>query len=88
MSPHVEVLWGALAMGCLVVALFFLRFWARTRERLFAFFSLSFATLALNWVGLIVTEPASEARHWVYFVRLFAFVVLAAGILDQNRRRR
>ena len=38
-------LWGASALGCWVIGLFFLRFWRNTRDRLFAFFAAAFWVL-------------------------------------------
>ena len=80
-------LWGALAMSSGVAGLYFWRFWIESKDRLFVFFALAFWVLALNWVGLaLIDEP--ETRHWVYAVRLVAFVLIIAGIIDKNRRGR
>jgi hypothetical protein len=81
-------MWGILAMASLAAALFFLRYWRESRERLFAFFALAFAGLAANWTGLaIIDHPSAEARQeYAYVVRLIAFVILLVGILDKNRR--
>src|SRR6185312_9480235 len=80
--------WGVLAMASVVAALFFLRFWRATRERLFAFFSHAFLGLGATWVGLaIINRPADEAQQeYAYIVRLVAFVILIIGIIDKNRR--
>ena len=40
--------WGVLAMGSLVPALFFLRYWRSSRDRLFAFFAVAFGLMALS----------------------------------------
>lgn len=82
-------MWGVLAMASSVAALFFLRFWRESRDRLFGFFALAFAGLAANWVGLaIIDHPNNEARQeYAYVVRLLAFVILIIGIIDKNRRR-
>ncbi len=75
-------------MASLVAALFFLRYWRASRERLFAFFSLAFLGMAVNWAMLaIVNRPVDEARQaHAYLIRLVAFVILIAGIIDKNRR--
>ena len=39
---------GAMAMGCAMTALFFLRFYRDTRDRLFLYFGLSFLIEAVN----------------------------------------
>jgi hypothetical protein len=76
--------------GCCVaswaIGLFFLRFWRVSRDRLFLFFVAAFWAFALNWVGLVAVEATDETRHWFYVVRLAAFLLLAVGIVDKNRR--
>jgi hypothetical protein len=79
-------LWGALAALSLVCGLFFLRFWRLQRERLFLVFALAFAMLALNWTLLAIAQPVREATHPAYLVRLVAFLLILAGMLDANRR--
>jgi hypothetical protein len=74
-----------LAMASLVATLFFLRYWKVSRDRLFAFFAVAFAILAVNWLALAVIAPAVEAAHLVYFIRLVAFVLIIVGIADKNR---
>jgi type II secretory pathway component PulM len=78
--------WGMLTMAHLVAALPLVRFWRISRDRLFLFFAGAFATLALNWVGLALIDPALELQHYVYLIRLFAFLLLIVGIVDKNRR--
>ena len=80
--------WGILAMASVVAALFFLRYWKESRERLFAFFALAFAGLAANWTGLaIIDRPNDEAQQtYAYVVRLVAFLIIILAIIDKNRR--
>ena len=73
---------GLLTMGYLVAALYFLRFWRRSGERLFVFFALAFALLATQRMGLILLTFDST---WLYALRLLAFVLLLVGILEKNR---
>ena len=80
------VLWGALGSASIAVCLFFLRFWRLSRERLFLFFTLAFAAFAFNWLGLAVAQPPVESRHYLYMMRLLAFVLIIIGIVDKNRR--
>jgi hypothetical protein len=79
-------LWGALFMACVTAAIFFLRYWSSTRERLFAFFSVAFAVMGINWVSLAFIDPGEELRHTLYVLRLLAFVLIIVGIVDKNRR--
>jgi hypothetical protein len=77
-----------LAMASVVAALFFWRYWKVSRDRLFGFFALAFAAMAVNWLGLAAVDPAFELRHYIYLVRLLAFVLIIMGIIDKNRRGR
>jgi hypothetical protein len=79
-------LWGALTLASSVAGLFFLHFWRTSRDRLFAFFAAAFWVLALNWLALGVTNSTFEHIHYVYGLRLVAFVLIIAGIVDKNRR--
>lgn len=81
-----QFMWGALTMACVVAALFFFKFWSQTRDRLFAAFSAAFAMMAVNWAVLGLTTPSDEARHFVYAIRLAAFALIVAGVVDKNRR--
>jgi hypothetical protein len=79
------ILWSMTAMGCLGVAACFVRFWRQTGDRLFAFFALAFALFGANTLLLAAINPAHESRHLVYLLRLAAFVILIAGVVDKNR---
>ena len=81
-----DFIWGTLTMGHLIAALLLLRFWRLSRDRLFLFFAIAFATLALNWLGLALIDPARELQHYVYLLRLLGFLLLIVGIVDKNRR--
>jgi hypothetical protein len=76
---------GAVMMGFVVAALFFLRFHRRTRERLFAIFAASFFVLALERIVLACVPPEAEIRPYVYLIRLVAFLLISAAIVDKNR---
>jgi hypothetical protein len=77
---------GAVAMGCAIVGLFFLRFWRDSRDRLFMLFALAFWALAASYVLLGVISFATEFRVYVFVVRLAAFCLILYGIFDKNRR--
>jgi hypothetical protein len=79
-----DFLLGLIVMGCLVAGLFFLRFWRKTRDRLFAVFAAAFWLLALNWT-LVVLVSGEEVRPALYAIRLLAFVLILLGIADKNR---
>ena len=86
MSAMIQFSWGALTMGCGVIGLLLLRCWRHSSDRLFVFFALAFWLLGLHWLGLAVVNPGVESRHELYLLRLAAFVVLGAGIVDKNAR--
>ncbi len=81
-------LWGVLAMASLVVAMFFFHYWRTSRDRLFAYFSVAFGAMALEWVGHALVTLAEPVRAEIYVVRLFAFVVILIAIIDKNRQAR
>jgi len=81
-----QFLMGALATACAVAGLFFLKFWRLSGDRLFAFFAIAFWLLGLTWIVLGVGEVAAESRHHVYLVRLAAFLLIIAAVIDKNRR--
>jgi hypothetical protein len=81
-----EILMGAIAMATSIAALFFLRFWRDTGDRLFAVFSAAFLLLAITRIGIAFSPEATEGHtHW-YWVRLIAFVLILLAIVDKNRR--
>src|SRR5688572_22722258 len=81
-----QCMMGAIAMASAVVALFFLRFWRETGDRLFAMFSMAFLLLGVTRLGLALSPQDMEGHtHW-YWVRLVAFLVILAAIVDKNRR--
>ena len=71
-------------MASAAVGAFFLRFWRRTRDRLFLIFALAFWLLGLNWL-LLAFVQADETRTWLYLLRLVAFCLIIYGIVDKNR---
>jgi hypothetical protein len=75
---------GIAAAGSLGVGLFFLRLWYETRDRFFVLFSLAFGVMALDRIALTWAEPVSEDRHYFYAVRLVAFLLIIAAIVDKN----
>ena len=77
---------GALFMGYLAIALFFLRFWRRSLDRLFAFFALAFAVLAASRLTLTLVDLPDDAQLLIRTLRLAAFLLILWAIIDKNRR--
>lgn len=78
---------GAIMLAYLACALFFLRFWTQSRERLFGFFALAFTLLGVNSGGLSMLAADDERRYYLYLVRLVSFLLILSAIWDKNRAR-
>jgi hypothetical protein len=78
---------GLIVMACAVGGVFFLRFWRKTHDRLFAIFAIAFWLLGLNWL-LLAFISRDEAQSAIYVVRLLAFILILIGIIDKNRPRK
>lgn len=78
--------YGALAMGHLLVAAIFLRFWNRIHAALLIIFAISFSLLSISYVALCVTNLSEREPTIVYLIRLLAFSFIAAGIIWTNLR--
>ena len=79
---------GLITMGYLVASAFFLRFWGRTRDRLFAIFAAAFCLLALNQALVALAGLTREEQSWIYLLRLAAFSLIIAGIVFKNMESR
>jgi hypothetical protein len=77
---------GAATISLLVIALFFLRFWKRTQDRLFLFFAGAFTFLMLERIVRAVMAVETEWAPYVYTIRLVAFVLIIVAVVDKNRR--
>jgi hypothetical protein len=71
----------------MVIAMFFLRFWRKTRDRLFLFFAGAFVILMLERIIRAGMEVETEWAPYVYLVRLAAFILIIIAIVDKNRGR-
>lgn len=83
-----DFLSGAVALGFAVCALFFLRFWHRTREELFLAFSLAFILLGIGQTILALASIPTEERGSLYLIRLLAFALILVAIYRKNRTAR
>ena len=87
MAALQSFLHGAAAMGSLVAALFFLRFWTRTRDSFFLFFSAAFLIEGLSRVPLVFEHAADETEPLYYLPRLVAFSLIVLAVILKNRPR-
>lgn len=81
------LLHGAMAMGTLVIGLFFLRFFRERKDTLFLLFGIAFWLLAVNHIALAFVAPAAEATVGAYVIRLLAFGLIITAIVQKNRKR-
>jgi uncharacterized membrane protein len=79
-----DLLSGVLLAGYLVASLFFLRFWRKTRDRLFVYFSLAFGVLGLQRLLLALTTGTQEDVTYLYVLRLTAFLLILWAIISKN----
>jgi hypothetical protein len=77
---------GLITMGFFVSGLFFIRFWIRTRDLLFAAFAAAFWLLATNQALLALSDLPVEERSWMYLLRLAAFIIIILAVALKNRR--
>ena len=85
--PYPEFFSGFLAAGFLVCALFFFRFWSRSKDGLFFAFGLAFGLLAIQQILGVFLGLPEEERSWIYLLRLLAFSILIVAILRKNMAR-
>lgn len=80
-----DFLAGAVTLGFFASALFFLRFWKRSRDELFISFAVAFALLGVCQAVLALANIPEEERSSLYLIRLLAFAVILFGIIRKNR---
>jgi hypothetical protein len=84
----IHFLAGAIALGYLVAATFFLRFWKRTGESLFLAFSVAFALLSIGQIAIASANSYLEDSSAAYLVRFAAFAVIILAVWRKNRPAR
>lgn len=75
---------GVIATTSITAAIFFLRFWKRTRDSLFLAFAIAFLIEGVNRIAVLEVDRPNEGSPWTYVVRLIAFLIILAGILNKN----
>jgi hypothetical protein len=76
---------GMVTMAFFVAGLFFVRFWRRTGDKLFAAFAVAFGLLGLNQAMVSLTDMPIEERSPLYLLRLLAFSLIIISIWRKNR---
>ena len=72
----------------LVAALFFLKFWSKTRDFLFLSFALAFIMEGFNRVRFLLVDNPEEGSSGIYLVRILAFSLIAVAIIAKNVRQK
>lgn len=80
--------YGMITMGFLVAGLFFLKFWTRSGDILFAIFAVAFWLLAAAQLLLAVLDLPREELGFVYLLRFAAFALIVIAIIQKNLVRR
>ena len=83
-----DFLSGAVSLGFFVCALFFMRFWRRTKDGLFMAFALAFSLLGLGQAILALANIPTEERGSIYLIRLAAFALILIAVARKNRSAR
>lgn len=83
-TKFLELAAGGLIVGYLVAALFFFRFWRRTRDSLFMAFGLAFVLMAVNQLALALLPVPQEELHYIYVIRIAAFLLILGAIVNKN----
>lgn len=79
---------GAFVMVCLAVALFYVRYWRRTHDRLFAILAVAFVMLSIERLVLGFVPTQMEGRHLIFLMRLAAYATIIFGVVDKNWPRK
>ena len=80
----IEFLAGAVTLGYLVAAGFFLSFWRKTHDRLFLAFAAAFVMFAINQFLAAALLVVSEPNSLIYALRVAGFLLIIAAIVDKN----
>jgi uncharacterized membrane protein len=78
---------GAVIMGHVIAALFFLKFWRRTGDRLFLAFAAAFLLMGMVPLLTNLMEVPREEQSHFYLLRLAAFLIIICAIVGKSRPR-
>lgn len=78
---------GMTVAGFLIAALFFFRFWVRSKDALFVFFGISFILFAISQAASPFLDSPHDDRTWIYLLRLAGFALLLVAIAGKNLRK-
>lgn len=79
---------GALVMACLVIGLYFLRFWKSSRDPFFLYFALAFWIQGAQWGHSGLHAHLGDYSPLYYVMRLVAYALIVAAIVQKNLQKR
>jgi hypothetical protein len=79
---------GAIAMGCVVAALLFFRFWKRSGDNFFLCFGLAFLIEGLNRSYFALSSGYNEDAAVYYLARLGSYALILGAVISKNLSRR
>jgi hypothetical protein len=74
---------GAIMLNAWAISVFFLRFWKKTHDPLFAWFAVAFILLGIERISIVALP--GEAYFHVYLIRLAAFLLIIFAIGQKNK---
>jgi len=80
----IEFLSGAVTLAYFIAAVFFMRFWRKTSDRLFLAFAVAFALFGVNQGLSFLLDVYSEPRSFIYVLRVVGFLLILAAVVDKN----
>ncbi|HEX4086660.1 MAG TPA: DUF5985 family protein [Chthoniobacteraceae bacterium] len=83
----IDFLSGAVTLAYVLAGVFFLRFWKKTHDRLFAHFAIAFWLLALNQTVEVILKAGDERVGYSYILRVAGFLIILASVIDKNSSR-
>jgi hypothetical protein len=76
---------GVVFLGFLVVAAYFLKFWARSRDNFFLLFATAFLLFGIERFCVSIFVGRTTISY-IYIIRLIAFCLIFAAIVQKNRK--
>lgn len=82
-----DFLYGAISMAAATAALFFLRFYRRTRDRFFLYFFAAFGLECTSRLLAVLLRWDDQGNSAFYILRLVAYGLILVAIVDKNLPR-
>ncbi len=80
----INLLRGGTMVSCFGIGLFFVQFWLKSKDQIFAFFAVSFLALGVSQIWSITPGTSGDYVPFTYGLRLIAFSLIIIGIATKN----